>query len=43
MGNRKGQKHYSEEIKDLEYNLNKIEGIAQSKGMQTRRANFRQE
>ena len=34
---------YSEEIKDLEYNLNKIEGIAQSKGMQTRRANFRQE
>ncbi len=34
---------YSEEIKELEYNLNKIEGIAQSKGMQTRRANFRQE
>ena len=34
---------YSEKIKDLEYNLNKIEGIAQSKGMQTRRANFRQE
>ena len=34
---------YSEEIKELEYYLNKIEGIAQSKGMQTRRANFRQE
>ena len=34
---------YSEDIKELEYNLNKIEGIAQSKGMQTRRANFRQE
>ena len=34
---------YSEDIKDLEYQLNKIEGITQSKGMQTRRANFRQE
>ena len=34
---------YDENIKELEYNLNKIEGIAQSKGMQTRRANFRQE
>ena len=34
---------YSEDIKELEYNLNKIEGISQSKGMQTRRANFRQE
>lgn len=34
---------YSENIKELEYNLNKIEGISQSKGMQTRRANFRQE
>ena len=34
---------YSKDIKELEYNLNKIEGIAQSKGMQTRRANFRQE
>ena len=34
---------YSENIKDLEYYLNKIEGITQSKGMQTRRANFRQE
>ena len=34
---------YSEDDKELEYNLNKIEGITQSKGMQTRRANFRQE
>ena len=34
---------YSEDIKELEYNLNKIEGITQSKGMQSRRANFRQE
>ena len=34
---------YADNIKDLEYYLNKIEGIAQSKGMQTRRANFRQE
>ena len=34
---------YSENIKDLEYYLNKIEGITQSKGMQTKRANFRQE
>ena len=34
---------YSENIKELEYYLNKIEGISQSKGMQTRRANFRQE
>lgn len=34
---------YSDNIKELEYNLNKIEGILQSKGMQTRRANFRQE
>ena len=34
---------YAENIKDLEYFLNKIEGITQSKGMQTRRANFRQE
>lgn len=33
---------YSEEVNELEYNLNKIEGIAQSKGMQTIRANFRQ-
>ena len=34
---------YSAELKELEYNLNKIEGITQSKGMQTIRANFRQE
>lgn len=34
---------YSENIKELEYYLNKIEGITQSKGMQTNRANFRQE
>ena len=34
---------YAESIKELEYYLNKIEGIAQSKGMQTRRSNFRQE
>jgi len=34
---------YAEKIKELEYYLNKIEGITQSKGMQTRRANVRQE
>ena len=34
---------YAKDVKELEYNLNKIEGITQSKGMQTRRANFRQE
>ncbi len=34
---------FSDNIKDLEYNLNNIEGLMQSKGMQTRRANFRQE
>ena len=34
---------YSEEKKELEYNLNKIEGILLSKGMQSKRANFRQE
>ncbi len=34
---------YAEDPKELEYYLNKIEGITQSKGMQTRRANFRQE
>lgn len=34
---------YSEDKKELEYYLNKIEGITQSKGMQTRRTNFRQE
>lgn len=34
---------YAEDKKELEYYLNKIEGITQSKGMQTRRTNFRQE
>lgn len=34
---------YSENKKELEHCLNKIEGITQSKGLQTRRANFRQE
>ena len=33
---------YSEDIEELEYLLNKIEGITQSKGIQTRRANFRE-
>ena len=34
---------FSDDIKELKYNLNNIEGIMQSKGMQTRRANFREE
>ncbi len=34
---------YSEDKKELDYYLNKIEGLTQSKGLQTRRANFRQE
>ena len=34
---------YSEDKKELDYYLNKIEGITQSKGLQTRRANFREE
>ena len=34
---------FSEEEKNIEYNLNKLEGILQSKGIQTRRAYFRQE
>ena len=34
---------YSDSVKELEYFLNKIEGIMQSKGMQTKRANFREE
>lgn len=34
---------FSENKKELEYNLNKIEGILESKGLQTRRSNFRQE
>lgn len=34
---------FSSDIKELEYLLNKIEGILQSKGMQSKRAYFRQE
>ena len=34
---------FSDSLKDLKYNLNKIEGIIQGSGMQSRRANFRQE
>ena len=34
---------YSDDKKELEYLLNKIEGILQGKGMQTRRAYFREE
>ena len=34
---------YSQDIKELEFILNKIEGIIESNGMQTRRAFFRQE
>ncbi len=34
---------FSNDKKELEYNLDKIEGILQSKGLQTRRSNFRQE
>ena len=34
---------YSGNKKDLEYNLNKLEGICQSKGLETRRSNFREE
>ena len=34
---------FSKDEKELEYLLNKIEGIIESIGMQTRRANFRQE
>ena len=34
---------FSQNKKDLEYLLNKIEGLLQSRGMQTRRAYFRQE
>ena len=33
---------YDRDIKKLEYYLNKIEGITQSKGIKTRRSNFRQ-
>ena len=34
---------FSTNKNELEYNLDKIEGILQSKGLQTRRTNFRQE
>lgn len=34
---------FSQEKNDLEYVLNKVEGMLQSKGLQTRRAYFRQE
>ena len=34
---------FSEEKKELEYNINKINGLLQSLGMQAKRANFRQE
>ena len=34
---------FAKDKKELEYNLDKIEGILQSKGLQTRRSNFRQE
>ena len=34
---------YAENIKELEYCLNKIEGIMQAKGLITKRANFREE
>ena len=34
---------FSNDIKELEYLLNKLEGILQGKGMQTKRAYFRQE
>ena len=34
---------FSKEQKELQYNLDKVEGILQSKGLQTKRAYFRQE
>ena len=34
---------YSDNVKEIEYSLNKIEGIMQSKGLITKRAFFRQE
>ena len=34
---------FSEDKKELEYSMDKVEGILLSKGMKTRRANFRQE
>ena len=34
---------FSKDKKELEYLLNKVEGITQSRGIQTRRAYFREE
>lgn len=34
---------YSNELSELEYNIKKIEGLLESIGLQTRKANFRQE
>ena len=34
---------YDEDINNLEYSINKIEGLLQASGLNTRRANFRQE
>ena len=34
---------FSNDVKELEYNIDKINGILQSKGIQTRKSNFRQE
>ena len=34
---------YSDDVKELEHSLNKIEGLLQSKGLFTKRANFREE
>ena len=34
---------FAKDVKELEYLLNKVEGIAESKGIQTRRAYFREE
>ena len=34
---------FADNLKDLDFYLNSIEGLMQSKGMQTRRANFREE
>ena len=34
---------FSDNLKELEHNINSIEGMLQSKGMQTRRASFREE
>lgn len=34
---------YSTDVSELEYSINKIEGLLESMGLQTKRANFRQE